>query len=446
MYVEASLNLQQKLETKLSLSPQVRRSLEILKYSLVELENFIRTEADTNPLIELKDQNTGHLLEMASIQAPGAISIVKDESYDPLLQVPYREESIESYLMEQLVLLKHLSKNDREILLYLIRNLNDLGYLDCDIEDTVKRLGISKGKYEKLVELLQSLEPAGIGARSLAECLYLQVVRKQDAPQNTELIIQNHLEDLAGGNFQNISKLYGITKEEVENILSYIKQLNPRPLREFHSTKQEYIIPDIIVEELNGEFVVHLNDRFLPQISINTYYEELLRTNASGETKEYLNTKLTDAFLLMRGIEQRHETLYRVTENIVEKQWAFLKNGKKALAPFRLKDVAESLGLHESTVSRTISQKYIQTPQGTIPLKTFFVRGVKLQDGEVESPLFIKEKIRAIIEREDVKKPLSDQKIANILLAEDMPIARRTVAKYREELGIPQSTQRSRKK
>ncbi len=442
--MDASLNLQQKLENKLLLTPQIKQALKILKFSLEELEHFIREEATGNPLIELKEPDS--LIEMARVRNDGATSFTSDENFNPLLHVPHQEESIETYLMEQLAVQKGLSTIDREIVLYLIRNLNEAGYLDCDFEDTAERFCVSVEKCEELVAVLQSFEPAGIGARNLAECLYLQMVSKGDAPRHTELIIQNHLIDLAEGNLQSVAKLYGIAKDEAENIFSYIKRLNPRPLREFQPSKQEYIIPDIIVEEVNGEFVVHLNDRFLPQISINTYYEELLRTNASGETKEYLKTKLSDAFLLMRGIEQRHETLYKVTESIVEKQWAFLKNGKKALVPFRLKDVAERLGLHESTVSRTISQKYIQTPQGIMPLKMFFVRGVRMQDGEVEAPLFIKEKIRAIIEREDLRKPLSDQKIANILLAEGIPIARRTVAKYREELGIPQSTQRGRKK
>lgn len=445
--MEASLNLQQKLETKLSLTPQVRQSLEILKFSLEELENFIREEADANPLIELKEQNTQHLLEMARIQYTSSQGSGMDEQFDPLQLISHQEESIESYLVEQLVVLKNLTKKEREILLYLIRHINELGYLDCENEETAKRFHISVEKCEKLVRLLQSLEPAGIGARNLAECLYLQVVRKEDAPQYTEDLIQNHLEDLAEGNFQRLSDIYGIPKEEVENILLYIKQLNPRPLTEIQtSKKQEYIIPDIIVEEFNGEIFVHLNDQFLPQISINTYYEELLRTNASGETKEYLKTKLTDAFLLIRGIEQRYVTLYKVTESILDKQLGFLQNGIKTLVPLRLKDIAESVGLHESTVSRAIRHKYIQTKQGIFPLKAFFIRGVKMQSGDVESPAFIKDKVKTIIQLEDVNKPLSDQKIANILLAEGMPIARRTVAKYREELGILKSTNRAPKK
>ncbi|WP_168193761.1 RNA polymerase factor sigma-54 [Lysinibacillus sp. SGAir0095] len=444
--MEASLNLQQKLETKLAITPELRQSLEILSFSLEELENFIREEANANPLIELKEPNNEHILEMARIQNAGPSGSRNDEIPDSLHQALYQVESIESILTEQLAAEKTLTKNEKEIVLYLIRHLNELGYLDCDIEETAERFSVSVEKCEELISVLQSFEPAGIGARNLSECLYLQVVRKENAPKHTEFLIQNHLEELADGKFQIVADLCAITEEEVRNVLSYIRELNPRPLSEIQSMKQEYIIPDIIVEEFNGEFIIHINDMYLPQISINTYYEELLRTNTSGETQAYLKTKLTDAFLLMRGIEQRHETLYKVTEMILKKQITFFQKGKKALVPLRLKDVADSLELHESTVSRTISQKYMQTPKGTLTLKTFFVRGVKMQSGEVESPIFIKEKIKAIIQMEDVNKPLSDQKIANILLAEGLPIARRTVAKYREELGIPQSTKRVQKK
>ena len=437
------VSLQQKLENKLSLTPQVKQSLEILKFSLEELEQFIREEANANPLIELKEPNA--LWEMARMEKDDASSFTREENFDAFLNIHHQGESLESYLMEQLTLLKNLTKNEREIVHYFIRNVNEVGYLDCDIEDTAERFGVTVEKCEELVVMLQSFEPAGIGARSLAECLYLQVVRKEDAPKLAEVLIQRHLEDLAEGKLQKLADLYAVSVDEIEGALAYIKQLNPRPLMGLDFGKREYIVPDIIVEEFNDEFVIHINDVYLPQLSINTYYEELLRTNSDMETKEYLKTKLSDALLLMRGIEQRHETLYKVTEIILQKQRGFLRKEKKALVPLRLKDVADSLGLHESTVSRTIRHKYIQTPQGTKALKTFFVRGVKLQSGDVESPLSIKEKIKAIIEREALDKPLSDQKIANILLAEGIPIARRTIAKYREELGILQSTKRRRK-
>ncbi|MDN4494646.1 RNA polymerase factor sigma-54 [Ureibacillus aquaedulcis] len=444
--METSLHFVQKLENKLSLTPQVKQSLEILKYSSEELEHFIKEEANANPLIELKEHNREHLLEMARVPNSGAASFVKDEFFDPLLNVPQQEKSMETYLMEQLAVQRSITKREREIVLYLIRNLNDLGYLDCEIEETAERFCVSVEKCEELISLLQSFEPAGIGARSLRECLSLQVVRCGNAPKLTEILIQKHLEDLADGNFQLVANLYEVAKAEVEEAFSYIKQLNPRPLMEVQSGKQEYIVPDLIVEEFNGEFVIQINNANLPQISINAYYEELLLTEACVQTKTYLKTKLSDALLLMRGIEQRHETLYKVTESILQKQTAFLQKGNKALVPLRLKEIADVVGLHESTVSRTISNKYIRTPKGVFALKAFFIRGVKMQSGEVESPLFIKEKIKSIVEREDIKKPLSDQKIANFLLAEGIPIARRTVAKYREELCIPQSTKRAQKK
>ena len=440
--MKAYLNLQQKLENRLSLTPQVKQSLEILKFSIGELEQFIRDEANGNPLIELKEPDA--LMEMARIPNSSNSSFLKEKLVDPFLHVAQQDTSIEAYLNEQLAVNKALTKREKEIVLYFIRNLNEQGFLDCEIEDTAERFQVTIEKCEELVHVLQSLEPAGIGARSLAECLYLQVVRRGDAPGFTEILIQKHLEDLANRDFQKLAYQYEIAKEDVESIFEYIQQLNPRPLMEVPSTKQELIIPDILVEEVNREWILHINDRFLPQISISTFYEELLRSSVDGETQNYLKTKLSDAFLLMRGIEQRHETLYKVVESMLQKQSGFMHKGKKALVPLRLKDIADRVGLHESTVSRTISHKYIQTPHGTLALKSFFVRGVKMRSGEVELPLSIKEKIKAIIETEPCGKPLSDQKIANLLLAEGIPIARRTVAKYREELGILQSTKRRR--
>ncbi|WP_052129939.1 RNA polymerase factor sigma-54 [Ureibacillus sinduriensis] len=443
--MEVSLHLQHKLETKLSLTPYVKQSLEILKYSLEELEHIIREEANANPLIELIEPNSEHLLEMARVPNSQASNYESDALFDPLLHIPQQDSSIEPYLMEQLAVQRRLTKSEREIVLYLIRNLNESGYLDCDMEETAERFRVPIEKCDELISLLQSFEPAGIGARSLRECLQLQAARDGNAPKHTEALILRHLEDLAQGDFQFVADLYGVPKREIENAFSYIKQLNPRPLMAVQSARQELIIPDIIVEEFNGEHIISINDMYLPQISINPHYEELLRITDCGETGTYLKTKLSDAILLMRGIEQRHETLYKVTESILKKQRAFFQKGTKALVPLRLKEIADHVGLHESTVSRTISNKYIRTPKGIFALKTFFIRGVKMHNGEVESPLLIKEKIKAIIDSEDRNKPLSDQKIANLLLAEGIPIARRTVAKYREELSIPQSARRTKK-
>lgn len=340
---------------------------------------------------------------------------------------------------------KNLTRVEKEVVLYLIQSLNDVGYLDCDLEEVADKFNVSIEKCESLLRLLQSFEPIGIGSRNLTECLYVQIMRKEDAPKLAAKLVKDHLVELADRKFHTLAEKFGVSIDDVQNVLTFIQNLNPHPVIEVSPTKQEYIIPDIIVEEYNNEYIIRINDIFLPQISVNTYYEELLRTNANEEANEFLKTKLSDAYLLMRGIEQRHETLYKVAKVILDKQKSFLKKGKKALLPLRLKDVADIVELHESTVSRTISNKYIQTPQGIFAIKSLFVRGVKMQSGEIESTIFIKDKIKSIIGKEDAKKPFSDQKIANMLLAEGIQIARRTVAKYREELGILQSTKRARK-
>lgn len=437
------MQLQQKMETKLALAPQLKQSLSILKFSMHELENYIRDEANANPLIEINEQHDSDvLIEMARLHQGEIYSYTntEDESFDPLALVASKEESIELYLMEQLAMQKHLERVEKEVILYYIRSLNGDGYLECDVEEVADYFDLPISQCEDLLEIFQSFDPVGIGARNLPECLVLQLKRKRDAPKLSISLVQNHLEDLADQRFDYLAQQFNTSKEEVLSVLSYIQTLNPHPLIDTQTEKTEYIVPDLIVDEFNGEYIIQINDRYLPKVSINKEYEELLRANQ--ETHDYLKTKLSDALLLMKGIEQRHETLYKVTKVILDKQKQFLQSGKKALQPLRLKDVAEIVELHESTISRAISDKYIQTPQGIFPLKALFMRGVKTDSGTVESAITIKGKIKSIIESENVKKPYSDQKIAELLLIEGIQIARRTVAKYREELGILQSTKR----
>ena len=442
--MDLSLRLQQKLETKMLLTPQLKQSLEILKYSMQDLETFIRDEANANPLIELKEQDV--TIEMARLHKHDTTSYSTysdNESFDPIIQMTDSGESLERYLMEQLAMQKHLARIEKEVVLYYIRSLNDRGYLECDVEEVAEAFDLSIETCESLLTILHSFEPVGIGARGLKECLRLQLLKREDAPKLALPFVEHHLEELAERQYELLANRYQIPEDEIESVFRYIQTLNPHPIIELQSEKIEFVIPDIIVEEFQGDYVIRVNDVYLPQISINTYYEELLRTNE--ETSAYLKTKLSEAFLLMRGIEQRHETLYKVTKEILQKQQPFLKLGKRALKPLRLKDIAEVIEVHESTVSRAISNKFIQTPQGIFSLKELFVRGVKMGSGVVKSPIIIKEKIKAIIENENKKKPLSDQKIAHLLVIEGIEIARRTVAKYREELGILQSTKRGKK-
>lgn len=437
------MGLQQKLETKMALTPQLKQSLEILQYSLQELEMYIREEANSNPLIELKEPSTIQMARLPEGDYPKNYNSEND--YDPLNRIVSNEDSMELYLLEQLAMQKGLTRIEKEVLVYYIHSLNDIGYLDCDLEEVAEQFNLTIEECESILQILQSFDPIGIGARNLVECLTLQLHKKADAPPLAVLFVQNHLEDLADRKFQLLSDQYDIEVEDVEKIFTYIQQLNPHPIID-NVQRTEYIIPDIIVEKFNGEYIIRVNDISLPEISINTYYEELLRANADAETNQYLKTKLSDAVLLMKGIKQRHETLYKVTNIILKKQNDFLEMGKKGLKPLRLKDVASIAELHESTISRSIQKKYIQTPRGIFPIKELFVRGVATEKGEAESTIVVKDKIKWIIENEDAHKPISDQKIANLLLDEGIQIARRTVAKYREELGILQSTKRKKVK
>ncbi|TSI08277.1 RNA polymerase factor sigma-54 [Lysinibacillus sp. BW-2-10] len=444
--MDLSMQQQQKLDMKLALTPQIKQSLEILKFSMEELENFIREEANSNPLIELKEPSSiEQTIEMARLQGDygGGTSVSNGEALDPLNQVAGSTYSLELHLLEQLAMEKGLTRTEKEVIVYFIQNVNEVGYLVCDLEEVAFRFDLSVDECEKLLQILQSYEPVGIGARNLTECLLIQLNYKKDAPPLAAPFVQHHLEQLANREFQELVKQYETTIEEVQSVLLYIQQLNPYPMIEVEHERTEYIVPDLIVELLNGEVIIRINDVSLPQLSINTYYEELLRTNRDEETNHYLKTKLSDALLLMRGIEQRHETIYKITNFIFQRQKEFLVEGRIALKPLRLKDIAQLAELHESTVSRAIHDKFIQTPKGIFPMKEFFVRGIKTESGEIESTILIKEKIKTMIEQES--KPLSDQKIANILMAEGIRIARRTVAKYREELGFLQSTKRAKK-
>lgn len=438
------LGLQQKLAAKLALTPQLKQSLEILKLSMQELEVHIREQANSNPLIELTEPRH-ELLDMARIRNSGTSSTTGSadgESFDPLLFAASEEESMEDFLIEQLIMQKNLSKLDKDVLVYMIGNLSESGYLECDLEEIGEKFNLAMETCEKLLGVLQSFEPAGVGARRLAECLYLQLVRNSSVPKFAAKLVLHHLEELVEGSFELLAAHYEVEREDVEQVVPLIQQLSPYPFREGRSTKMEYIIPDLAIEEFNGELIIQINEQHLPQISINSFYEEMLCTTEDESAKDYLKTKLSDAVLLVRGIQQRHETLYKVTEAILQKQAAFMQKGQHALIPMTLKDIAQTVELHESTISRSVRHKYIQTPHGTFAMKRFFVRGVKMDNGDIESIISIKEKIKDLIHNENSRKPLSDQKIANRLLEDGIGVARRTVAKYREELGILPSAKR----
>ena len=339
-----------------------------------------------------------------------------------------------------------LSETDRQQLEYLALNINEVGYLQRSLEELAEVMGVTSEEVERYVYILQSLEPVGVGARSLSECLLLQMRAKPVRDPLAEVIIENYLEMLAEKKWKLISKDLSVTMEEIQRVYDEIQTLEPRPGANFGGEPTRYITPDVTVEEVEGELIVIVNDDFIPKLTFNRQYRALLSSNENSEATDFVKKKYQHLQWLMKSIHQRQLTLYRVTEAIVKHQRKFFEEGVKALRPLTLKQIAEELGIHESTVSRATTNKYAQTPKGTFELKYFFHTAIASTTAEENSSsAYVKQLLKQIIEEEDKTKPLSDQKIVKLLEEkEGVSISRRAIAKYREELGIPSSSMRKR--
>jgi RNA polymerase sigma-54 factor len=350
--------------------------------------------------------------------------------------------SLKDYLIEQLNMIS-LDSAEYRIADYIIQNINSNGYLDSTVVEMASQLQVSEEEVEAVLTVIQSFEPYGVGARSLKECLLIQVRDEKDFL--IKRVISDHLEDIASNKIASIAKDLDITIQKAQEYVDFIKCLEPKPGRTFRGDGDDtrYITPDASIEEIDGEYVIFINDVTGPRLNINQYYKSLLKDGGDVETTEFLQEKLNSAMWLIKSIEQRRQTLYKVVESILKYQKEFLIHGDKRLVPLTLKDVAEDIEMHESTISRATSGKYVQTPRGVFELKYFFTTGLSGKSGEV-SATSVKSIIKGIIDSEDQKKPLSDQVISNILKERGMEVSRRTVAKYRDELKIPSSSRRRR--
>lgn len=342
-------------------------------------------------------------------------------------------EDIEKYLTEQIPFPSPLSETEEKILLFYIKNLNESGYLDVSMEVAAERFGVTEDRAEKVLNLLHTFEPAGIGARSLKEFLLIQIAKTHATSSLPYVIIEQHFDKLSLGALKKIAGCCKMSKPEVQEAVDFIKSLKPKPLQEAARGVDEYVIPNILVNEVGGEWVVSVNRRHIPVISIDEYYTKMMK-DCDHQTKQYLKANLKDASILILGLEQRDRTLYRLARLLIEVQPDFFEKGLKALKPMRLKDVAELLEVHESMISRAVNSKYIQTPFGVFKLQTLFGKSFVNTEGKTESTSQVKTKIKEIIEAEDIQKPYSDQKLVTLLKQENVQISRRTMAKYREEL------------
>ncbi len=353
-----------------------------------------------------------------------------------------RKTSLEDHLMWQLRM-SPLSEDEKRVGATIIYNLSDDGYLETPLEDLAAQLECDIAAVEKVLRRVQRLDPPGVAARELKECLLLQLANLGMEDSLAAQIVRSHLGLLEKHRYAEIAKATGVSVQTVSQAARVISLLEPKPAREYGGQEAAYIVPDVIIHKMGDEYVVALNEEAVPRLRLSGYYQRVLHdVDATAETKGYLQERLRSAQWLVKSIYQRQQTIYKVATSIVKFQREFFDHGISNLRHLVLKDVADDIGMHESTISRATANKYAHTPQGTFELKFFFTSSVKGAGGEDVSAETVKEKIRRMVAAEDHRDPLSDQALAEILRRDQINIARRTVAKYRQALGILPSARR----
>jgi RNA polymerase sigma-54 factor len=364
----------------------------------------------------------------------------------PSLEATLKEEtSLSEYLLWQLSLAVHTDV-EKQIGAYLIGNLDDSGYLQCSAEEAAAVLEVAPEQVERVLAMVRSFDPPGVGACDLQECLMIQLSHLGMQDSLAGRIVESYLERLDERQFQRIARELDVSLEEVIAAVKLVRELDPKPGDRYNVDRVEYIVPDVIVAKVGDDYQVMLNDDGMPRLRINSLYQGILRRGdgIQHDTKDYLEEKFRSAVWLMKSIEQRRQTLLKVATSLCKFQRDFLDQGLSGLKPLVLKDVADDIGMHESTVSRVTTNKYIHTPQGVFELKFFFHSGLDSFGGDAMSSVSVKEIIRKAVVAEDARKPLTDQQLVKLLEQQDIKIARRTIAKYRQELRIPPASRRKR--
>ncbi|HMO18700.1 MAG TPA: RNA polymerase factor sigma-54 [Oligoflexia bacterium] len=353
-------------------------------------------------------------------------------------------EGLSSHLLWQLQT-SDLTPAHRVIALHIVCNLDHNGFLAATVEEIAEECNVNTDLVEEVLSIVQFLDPVGVASRSLRECLLVQLDSQGRSGSLAWRIVSEHLSDLEVRNYDLIAKKQQVTKEEVFEVVKAIQKLEPRPARSFSSAPTQYISPDVYVKKVGRDYVISLNEAGLPKVRINAEYQEMIQKGKGivGADKEYIQERVRSAQWLIKSILQRQQTIYKVTESIMRFQREFLEHGISGLKPLVLREIALDVKLHESTISRVTSNKYVHTPHGIFELKFFFSSGLSSGNGDVSSEA-VKERIKEIISKENPKKPLSDQELVKLLQSEGLEIARRTVAKYREMSGILSSSRRKK--
>ena len=447
-------------QQKLMMTPELRQAIAILQMSTIELSEYIEQELQENPFLEVKEPEENNEAEQVTPETDNKIEEMveyfndRDIEYTPT----NREESpsLENFLTKRPSLYEHLefqlhlsSTEEHDLVIgnYLIGSIDRTGYLCVDLNEVAANLKVPIEKVEEVLTMIQSFHPHGVGARDLSECLLLQLSYYNKEDSIATRIIKDHMEDLAKSKLNKIAQALSISVNEVQDVCDLIRTLDPKPGLQYSGYDEvKYIMPDVFVEKVEGEYVVIVNDLNFPRLIVNNVYKRILHQtdNFSQDAKKYLEDKMGSAIWLIRSIEQRRMTLYKVARSIVDIQTEFLDKGVEYMKPLNLRKVAEAVDVHESTVSRATTNKYIQTPQGLFELKYFFSTGVESYGSSKVSSKSIKYMLEEIISAEDSSKPLSDEAISKLLKQKGIRISRRTVAKYRQEMRIPSTMARKR--
>lgn len=466
--LKPSLQLRQGLQ--LTMTPQLQQAIRLLQLPVMDLQTKIQDALESNMMLEPVEEYVDVRQDEQEAPAPddaGRDEVMTEEEWrepqltasadggrqssgEPRLNQDIADsagQTLQEYLLEQ-VQLEDFHVEEALVAHAIIDAINDDGYLIDDFETLCQTLAdavrVTPADIEPVLEKVQSLDPPGVGARDIGECLELQLRQLDPATEGLEIarrIVQEHLELLGEHQYGTIRRRLNASDEELERALALVRSLHPRPGAAVQPRSTEYVVPDVFVRKFDGRWIVDVNTALLPQLRVNQSYAGLIRRS---EDHTILRTQLQEARWLVRSLEIRNDTLLRVARCIVERQRAFLDQGEEAMVPLVLRDVAEELGMHESTISRVTTSKYMHTPRGVFEFRYFFSSHVGTVDGQERSSTAIRAMIRKLIAAENAAKPLSDNKIAQQLLESGVNVARRTVAKYREAMSIPSSSERKR--
>ncbi|WP_078543963.1 RNA polymerase factor sigma-54 [Litchfieldia alkalitelluris] len=417
---------------RLVMTKELTQAISLLQYSSLELSEFLQEQSIENPLIDLKEYSN-----YAYSKGKQSQTIT-----NPIDYLVLENKSLAQHLKDQMIEYK-LSEEDQPVIEYLIDSLDENGYFLFDKKDIAKQIGVTQEKIDLCLELVQQFEPAGVGAQSLQECLLLQIKRLNINHWLINRVLNEHFEKFAKKSWKDIAKELKVNLKDIQEVHDFVHTLNPRPGSNFNCEEARYIKPDVKIEIEQGEVLISLIDDYSSRLSLNSQYYKL--RDLSSETKSFLEEKYNQYLWIVRSIEQRKQTLLNVMTEIAKRQESFFKGQTNYLEPLTMSEVANQLAIHESTVSRAARDKYVQTPFGTIEIRSFFTNQVNQKSDEDVSSAQVKKLISDIINHENKKKPYSDQQIVSIL--EDNSqifISRRTVAKYREQLGIVGSSKRKR--